>query len=316
MAEFEAGFNLPWIEYGQDFGPSAWRPRGGLARSDRRELLRRELGRVAGTDARLVRWWLLADGRSGLREDAAGRLLGLDERTLDDLDVAVAALREAGLRALFVLVDFLWFDAPRLVDGVRLGGRRNLARDPARRAGLLEGVFAPIAERFGREAAIAGWDLVNEPEWATLAVGTLDPRRSLSRREMRTFLAELAAVFRDRARQPLTVGLASARWLPLLDGIDLDLVQFHWYESLDTVASLARPVAARGLGGRPCLLGEFPTGGSSLAPDAILEIARGAGYAGALAWSLRASDRATDAVACASCLVDWSRRRGGPPARA
>lgn len=315
MAEFEAGFNLPWVEYGQDFGASAWRPRGGLARPDRRELLRRELGRLAGTDARLVRWWLLADGRSGLRESADGRLLGLDERTLDDVDVAVAALREAGLRALFVLVDYLWFDAPRLVDGVRLGGRRNLVRDPARRAGLLESVFAPIAERFGGEEAIAGWDLVNEPEWATLGVGTLDPRRSLSRREMRTFLAGLAAVFRARSRQPLTVGLASARWLPLLDGIDLDLVQFHWYESLDTVASLARPVAARGLD-RPCLLGEFPTGGSSVAPDAILEIARRAGYAGALAWSLRASDAATDAAACASCLVEWSRRAAGPEARA
>jgi hypothetical protein len=314
MPELAVGANLPWLHYGQDFGASAWRPAGGLARPERREPLRRALGEIADSGATLVRWWLLGDGRAGLREDDAGRV-ALDDRVVPDIEAALEALQEAGLRALFVLTDFLWFDVPRRVDGARLGGRRELVRDGARRARLLEDVFAPVAERFGREAAIAGWDLLNEPEWATLGVGTLDPRRSVSRREMRRFLSELLGVFRVRATQPLTVGLASARWTGLVDGLDLDELQVHWYETLDSVAALARPVEALG-GPRPVILGEFPTRGASIGPRAILDLAQGAGYRAAFAWSALATDRATDGLACQAALRAWTGRGADSPARA
>ena len=313
MGELVVGANLPWLDYGQDFGASAWQPRGGLARPERRERLRRALGDLAGSGASLVRWWLLGDGRAGLSEDGEGRITGLDDRLLADVDASVLALREAGLLTQFVLVDFLWLDTGRTVNGARLGGRRDHVRDPSRRARLLERVFSPIAERYGREPAVAGWDLMNEPEWATLGVGTLDPRRSVSRREMRAFLAETAAVFRARVTQPLSVGLASARWLSLVDGLDLDQPQVHWYESLDPLTTLARPVESLGLG-RPLLLGEFPTRGASVPPRVILEMAREAGYAGALAWSALADDRATDARACHDALRAWCGRPA-PPSR-
>jgi hypothetical protein len=307
VGELVVGANLPWLEYGQDFGANAWQPRGGLARPERRERLRRVLLDLAASGASLVRWWLLGDGRAGLREDAEGRVRGLDDRFFPDVDAAIEGLREAGLRVQFVLTDFLWLAIPRTVDGARLGGRRDLVRDPSLRAILLEHAFAPIAERYGHEPSIAGWDLMNEPEWATLGVGTLDPRRSVSRREMRAFLADAASVFHEHATQPLSVGLASARWLSLADGLGLDEGQVHWYESLDSVSTLARPVATLGLD-RPLLLGEFPTRGSSLPPRAILEIAREAGYSGALAWSALASDRATDSSACRVALRDWCGR--------
>jgi hypothetical protein len=304
MPDLLVGANLPWLDYGHDFGANAWRPRGGVARPDRREPLRRALGDLAASGATLVRWWLLGDGRAGLREDAAGEIDGLDDFFFPDLDAALEALREVGLRALFVLVDFLWLDSPRVVNGVRLGGRGRHVREPGRRAQLLGSVFAPIAERYAREPAIAGWDLMNEPEWATLGVGTVDPARSVSRGGMHAFLAEAASTFRARATQPLTVGLASRRWLPLLDGLDLDYHQVHWYESLDPVTTLVQPVPVPPLG-RPLLLGEFPTKGASVPPRAIVEMARDAGYTGALAWSALADDAATDRVACHETLRDW-----------
>ena len=309
MPDFTVGANLPWLDYGLDFGGNAWQPEGGLSRPERRARMRRALAGLAASGAEVVRWWLLGDGRAGLREDGEGRVLGLDDRVLPDMDAAVEGLREAGLRALFVLVDFLWLDAPRLVNGVRLGGRRDHVRDPDPRARLVENVFVPLAERYGREPAVAGWDLMNEPEWATLAVGTLDPRRSVSRGEMRTFLGEAAAAFRSRVTQPLSVGLASARWLSLLDGLPLDDLQVHWYESLDALTTLARPVETLA-GGRPVLLGEFPTKGASVSPRVLFEMARTAGYSGALAWSALAEDRATDAQACLEAL----RAFGASPA--
>jgi hypothetical protein len=126
---------------------------------------------------------------------------------------------------------------------------------------------------------------------------------------MRAYLDAVISVFRPHARQPLTVGLASARWLSLVDGLELDEAQVHWYETLDPVATLARPVESLGLG-RPVVLGEFPTRGASLSPATILQIARDAGYAQALAWSARAEDSATDPEACHHALRQWLGRSG------
>jgi hypothetical protein len=305
MAEFTVGVNLPWLDYGQDFGANAWQPGGGLARPERRERLRRVLADLAESGSSLVRFWLFGDGRSGLVQDASG--LHLDDCFFADLDAAAALLRESGLRALFVLLDFLWFAPVRTVNGVSLGGRRALVRDPASRADLLARVLAPLAARYSQEPAVAGWDLINEPEWATLGLGTLDPRCSISRREMRALLAEIARVFRREASQPLTVGLARARWLSLVDGLDLDFHQVHWYEANDSLADLGRPVRLLGLD-RPVLLGEFPSRGASLGPEGIMQVALSAGYSGALAWSALATDHASDGDACRRALIGWSRR--------
>jgi hypothetical protein len=305
MAEFVAGANLPWLDYGGDFGANAWQPHGGLARPERRARARDALAELAERGARLVRWWVLGDGRCGLGpQDAPPRL---DDRVLGDLDVAMQLVADARLRALLVLIDHLWFARPRRVDGVVLGGRAGSVSDAGRRLELVERVFLPLAERYGREPVVFGWDLVNEPEWATLGVGTLDPRRAVPRHATRALVADLKAVFHAHATQPVTVGLASARWLPLLDGLDLDFHQVHWYESLDPLEELTRPVTTRGLSG-PLLLGEFPTRGASLPPARLLRLAELAGYSGALAWSALAEDRATDGPACRAALAAWSTR--------
>jgi hypothetical protein len=310
MAECVPGANLPWLDYGMDFGASAWRPEGGLAADPARvERLRRALGSLADSGARLVRLWLLGDGRSGLRLDADGRPLGLDDRVEPDLDAALEAIAAAGLRVLPVLLDFLWFAPARVESGVQMFGRTRLALEPDCRKRLFEHVFSPLAVRLGEAPEVEAIDLVNEPEWATLGAGTLDPRRAIRRRDMRDFVGELARLVRDRAPdKPLCVGLASARWRSLLDGVPLDFEQFHWYESLDDLAALARPVAPASPGRRAPLLGEFPTAGASVAPARLFELAAAAGYSGALAWSALASDQASDRRNCLAALRSVSGR--------
>ena len=131
---------------------------------------------------------------------------------------------------------------------------------------------------------------------------------------MRSFLAGLAGVFKPRAPQPVCVGLASVRWRSLLDGVGVDFEQHHWYESLDSLAVLARPVAPSVPGGRAPLLGEFPTRGASLPPERLFEIAEEAGYSGALAWSALATDAASDGASCLAALrqATGGRTAGSP----
>lgn len=301
MADFLRGVNLPWLDYGQDFGSSAWHLDGGIARPAQRDRLRRELGRLAEAGASVVRWWLLADGRSGLRESPSGRRVALDDRLLEDLDVGLDCLDEAGIRAILVVLDFLWFDAPSYVDGVETGGRSHYARDPVCREALMAGVMRPIAGRHAGRPTVAAWDLINEPEWATLGFGARRTRHAVSATQMRAFLAALADVFGTSGR-PLTVGLASARWLSLVEGLDLDLHQVHWYAAVDSLETLRRPRRPR-RGQPPLLLGEFASRDSPLAPDETVRIAESSGYCGALAWSLLADDHATDAAACLASLT-------------
>ena len=295
---FRLGVNLPWFDYGLDFGANAWQPRGGLSSSrDRRARLSAVLGDLAARDCRVVRWFLLCDGRSGVRFAADGTPVGLDDHVFPDLDLAVETAARYDLRLLLTLVDFLWLKRARVVRRVRLGGHARTVSDPRRRGALVANVFQPIYVRYAREHAVWGWDVCNEPEWAVRRVGG-HPRSTVARRDMAAFLREATECAHAHVMQPVTVGLASWRGLPLVRDAGLDLYQFHWYDALQRRAPLEKPVASLALD-RPVLLGEFPTRGSRRSPSEIVGQARRSGYMGALAWSVLATDRATDFASAA-----------------
>jgi hypothetical protein len=289
---FFLGVNLPWLRYGGDFGANAWQPTGGVARPEVRQALDQALARLADSGFSHLRWWMLGDGRAGLRVDGDGLPLGVDDFFFADVDAGFECAAAHGMKLVPVLLDFLWFRASRVVGGVQTGGRARLVSHAESRWRLLDLVISPIFERYRRHPAVFAWDLINEPEWATRGVGTILPGTGVPEADMRAFLSELLALGHDWGMPPLTVGLASASGLRLVRNLGLDLYQVHWYDSVERHSPLRRPVAELGLD-RPAFLGEFPTRGSTIAPGDLLLAARAAGYAGALAWSVFAEDGAT-----------------------
>jgi hypothetical protein len=292
------GVNLPWVRYGGDFGANAWSPAGGLSTRDSTEL-DRTLEAAAAAGAEVIRWFVLADGRAGIAFDGSGAPERLQPVVLDDMQTALDRLRRHGLRMVPVLFDFTWADAPRLLNGVVAGGRAAVLRDAVARHRLWR-VAATLVAAFGRDRGIAMWDLWNEPEW--MAARWRPPARRLSRRRLRQCLAELALHVRWSATQPLTVGLASARGLPLCRDLSLDVLQVHWYDHLERRAPLS-PCARVPWSTAPLVLGEFPTSGSSRAASVIAALARDAGYAAAWPWSLHADDASTDGSAALQVLA-------------
>ena len=131
---FLIGANLPWVCYGIDFGANAWCPGGGVAQPAARARLDLTFGQLARSGVRCVRWFLLCDGRAGIRFSDGGRPLGLDDMIMRDLDAALDAARRHGLQIMFVLLDFLWCDTPRAVRGVQLGGRADVLASRGSRA--------------------------------------------------------------------------------------------------------------------------------------------------------------------------------------
>jgi hypothetical protein len=298
---FFVGANLPWIDYGCDFGANAWQPDGGVARPLPRQRLRDTLAWLTDHGISLVRWFALCDGRSGLRWDAVGRRPRLDRYALVDADAALDELARAGVRVMLVLIDFRWVARAPTVNGVRLGGRRSTLSQPSARQHLLEHVFRPFLQHCGSSRSVAAWDIINEPEWATFGVGSQHPAATVGRGTMRAFIGETVALVHEVTPQPATLGLASARWLRLVKGLGLDFYQVHWYDPLERRAPLRTHVSQLGVD-RPVCLGEFPTRGSTRVPSEILAIADGAGYQGAFAWSAVATDRASDCAELSAAL--------------
>lgn len=282
------GVNLPWWRYGCDFGSNAWRI-GGVAARDGAEV-RRALDDARSSGARTVRWFLLCDGRAGIEFDAAGLPVRLQPSLFADLDRALELVAAAGLRLVPVLFDFHWAKPARTVNGVQLGGRSWLLRDPVARHHLVTRVVDPIVARVGADPRIAVWDLCNEPEWMAQPWWPASAR--VSRDCLRRWLAELAMHVRWASPHPVTVGLASSRGLSLIRDADLDIVQVHWYDHHQRRAPLERCPVLPGRA-RPVVLGEYPSAGSRRSVLEILDAARAAGYAAAWGWSLLADDSAS-----------------------
>ena len=286
---FLEGANLPWLAYGGDFGANAWSPGGGLSRPGRGEELRLQLRGLRERGIGVVRWFLFCDGRAGIRFTPAGTPLGPDDRLFADIDVALAALAAEEMKAVFVLLDFLWFDKPAQVNGVQTGGRTRVVTGAYKQQRFRRRVLRPLLQRYGRSPEILAWDIVNEAEWATRGWGGGIIGPSVPFLKMRRFVRRTARLVHRHTVHLATAGLGNAAGLPLVRGCGLDLYQVHWYERWQDVAPLERPVHELEAD-RPVLLGEYPTRGASRPPQAIQETARAAGYCGALAWSWLAQD--------------------------
>jgi hypothetical protein len=292
-----SGVNLPWLRYGGDFGANAWSSVGGLSARDLTDL-HRSLEAAARAGARVVRWFVLCDGRAGIAFDAPGTPLALQPVVLDDMSAALAALQAQGLRMAPVLFDFTWADARRVVDGVPLGGRAHVLKDPIARHALWR-VVDQFVGAFGHHPGVAMWDLWNEPDW--LVAPWRPPARRFSSARVRQCLSELALHVRWHSPHPVTVGLASALGLPLCRDLDLDVLQVHWYDHLEPRTPLGRRPRVT-WSDAPVLLGEYPTRGSTRLPADIIATARRAGYDAAWPWSLRADDRCSEEQATLHAL--------------
>jgi hypothetical protein len=298
---FVVGANLPWIGYGTDFGANAWSPAGGLAANPRRlAMLDDTLGRLAADGVALVRVFVLCDLRSGIRFDAGALPIGVDDALFGDMDALIDTARRHSVRLIPVLVDFQLCHAAQVVNEVQVGGRSHLVTSGEGRSALMESVLAPVARRYGREDAIAAWDVMNEPEWCLRLAASRRVRDPFG--ALQTFLAAAVACVRANASQPVTVGSAGTWQLDLVRPLGLDFYQIHWYERFGWTR-LAQPVTQFGLD-HPVLLGEFS--GRTRPVRNVIETARRAGYCGALVWSVLAED---DQSGYSDAFVSWAAQQ-------
>ena len=263
-----SGANLPWLQYGCDFGANPWQPDGGVGRPEQRERLRRSFARLADRGLTTVRWFVLVR-RPGGR----------------------AVRRARGSPAAWTTL--FWRDLEAGLDEAARVGHRRSCRCCSTSAGAAgRGAWTACgAADTGRAFASPARPRRSSTAWscrcsgaalrsANCRVGHHQRARvgDVGRRVVRPVRTDSAA--RDAAihrpggvrvhaetRQPATVGLASTRGLGLVDGLGLDIYQVHWYDKRERRSPLGRPVPAQAR--LPLWLGEFPTAGSRRSPEEL-----------------------------------------------
>lgn len=293
--DFHVGVNYPWRSYGSDFGDNAWAV-GGAA--DHTAEIAADFAAMSEAGVEVVRWFVLTDGRAGVRFGDDGMPAALEDAVLDDLGAVISLADAHGLVLVLSLLDFWWLAPAEVVDGVQLGGHAGVIASEAGRAALLEVVFRPLLVEFGDRPGVGAWEVINEPEWAIDGMSDGWLGASVSEAAMVALVDEAAAAIHEETVHPATVGSASiadARALWVTSG--LDLIQVHSYDGAAQVTDVGTISAAA------CVVGELGTASiyGSLADnlDAIEE----RGYGGAWLWSLNGTDDAS--ALDLDVVADW-----------
>jgi hypothetical protein len=306
------GINYPWTvyegraNYGCDFGRNKWNSHTGVTAHPSEVAADFDAMRRAGVE--VARWFVLTDGRSGLRWKDNGEIAGFDEEFFDDMDAALEIAAAAGIRLCLVLIDFLWFDDPQ---------RRLALLDRDDVSAFLDRVIDPFIDRYGASPAIHSLDLINEPDWIIMELATDRHRAGWPLERLRMLCGMMTRRIRAASRLPLTIGggrvSAIGEWDR--DVYDLDFLQVHTYPDVRHAsredAVFGTPVRDLNVR-RPILIGEFPSDprihpAGHLSPAYTmadyLAMAKRGGYLGAWPWSFKGTDAfgAVDLTQLRSC---------------
>jgi len=282
------GGNWRIIEYGQNFGVTAWFPSGnGISKHP--NFVRVNLENFSRAGIKVLRVGLLEDGRTVFDKD--GHLTGYDEILRKDVRTLLDLAWEAKIKVEFVLFDYLIAGKPMLVDGVWVRGREEIIIDENRKAEFISGFLIPLLNEFGSHPTLIGFDIINEPEWVisrqdggdweSVTDTTTKPDSPIPGEKMKDFIT--ACISTIHAHAPgkfVTVGI-SCKFIPLVQNLAIDYFALHHYAWMDELRDYLSLLP----GGKPWSLEEYPINETS-SITSYLDLVLETGGAGALLWNL------------------------------
>jgi hypothetical protein len=267
-ARYFAGVNVPWFNWGCDFGCGE---QNGVRSPAVNAALKEGFGRLKAAGVHTVRWWTFEGDPAQIIRDSSGAPTGLNPAVYADFEAALALAEQYDLAYVFVL-----FSAPTALPSPWL-------TDPGQRQKLAS-ALAPLFERYKNHPRILAWEFINEPEYDIWG-------NKVSKEAVQATVKLLASTVKANSSTLTTVGAATVEGVPMWSGLGLDFHSPHWYDQMDSGVMCARCTDVPTLrstwitDGLPIVLGEF-YGGPDVDSLQRLNDFRSKGYAGAWTWSL------------------------------
>ena len=305
------GANYAWYNYGTDFGTGDW------GKYTDWTAVGNGFAALNSQGARVVRYWVFADGRYSPEFNSDGTVSGLDGSVLSDVDHILQIAANTNTYLVLTVIDgSIWSNAS-FSGSVQMGGHSALITSAVAQQTFLDNALKPLLQHIAASSyknRVLGYDIVNEPEanmsgyWG----GT-----NLQASQVQTFVKNCATYIHTYGSGSYaTVGSATPYYVSTWKNLGLDFYQLHYYPWMDfnNGAGSGLPTyASLGLD-KPCIVGEFPTAdadytlGSTnpLSAQWYLDSAYGKGYAGSLGWSFAVGDSATNWASFQPVFSNWS----------
>jgi hypothetical protein len=272
------GANIPWYNWGRDFGGGSGN--GGVSSAGSQTVLAAKLAQARDSGIHTIRWWVFPGSPWQVTRDAAGAPTGISSTVYADFDAALALAETYDLYFNFVL-----FSAPTAIPS-------SWITDSTARAKLATALGALFA-RYKTNPRVMSWEIFNEPEldiW----------NGKIAKAPVQATVKAIATAVHANSPAYVTVGSAMLDGLGMWVGQGLDYYQAHWYDYMSGGNWCARctdyaTVKARYNLDAPLVIGEFYASSTVDAAQRFADFYQ-KGYAGAWPWSLF-PDRTSDNLA-------------------
>ncbi|KAF0092948.1 MAG: hypothetical protein E1N59_3304 [Puniceicoccaceae bacterium 5H] len=195
--EYVLGINMPWVEFGRDFGdPTYPQPRERIAEDFR------QMGE-GGVD--VVRFWIHCDGRGSPLWEAPGVVEGMSDNFIEDFRWMLDEAAKNGIAIMPCLWSFDMAIDRRDEIGPNAGIHEPLVESEELTERYIQRVLKPLVEATDSHPALYAWEICNEPEWMIENEGV--PLEDVQR-----WTAQQAAAIHRFGDKPVTNGSAGLKF--------------------------------------------------------------------------------------------------------
>ena len=217
---FLNGVNMPWNEFGWDFGEHhEW----GIGYDS--TYFENTFTELEEHGVNSIRMWIHCDGRANPNFDEDGFVTGLDAMMLDQLNDFIKRADAHNLMVILTLWSHDMLENHTKEAGLYAGQHKDLILDKAKRHSYIDNALIPIVQGLNHHCNILAWEVFSEPEWCMKILGGGYTNQKVIAEDMQIFIGECIAAIRTNSSHQITVGSA----YPC--GNDYDKNKNYWHET-------------------------------------------------------------------------------------